>query len=34
MVDGRQYVAFATSTGRDRKSEKNGSMLVVYALPQ
>ncbi len=34
MVDGRQYVAFATSTGRDRKSEKSGSMLVVYALPQ
>jgi quinoprotein glucose dehydrogenase len=34
MVDGRQYVAFATSTGRDRKSEKTGSMLVVYALPQ
>jgi quinoprotein glucose dehydrogenase len=34
MVDGRQYVAFATSSGRDRKSDKNGSMLVVYALPQ
>ncbi|MEO6804176.1 MAG: PQQ-binding-like beta-propeller repeat protein [Granulicella sp.] len=34
MVDGRQYVAFATSTGRDRKSDKTGSMLVVYALPQ
>jgi quinoprotein glucose dehydrogenase len=34
MVDGKQYVAFATSSGRDRKSDKNGSMLVVYALPQ
>ena len=34
MVNGRQYVAFSTSTGRDRKSESQGSMLVVYALPQ
>ena len=34
MVDGRQYVAFATSSGRNRKSDKSGSMLVVYALPQ
>jgi quinoprotein glucose dehydrogenase len=33
MVDGKQYVAFATSSGRDRKTDKNGSMLVVYALP-
>jgi quinoprotein glucose dehydrogenase len=34
MVDGRQYVAFSTSSGRDRRSEKSGSVLVVYALPQ
>jgi quinoprotein glucose dehydrogenase len=34
MVDGRQYVAFATSSGRARKAENQGSMLVVYALPQ
>ena len=34
MVNGRQYVAFATSSGRDRKSDKKGSMLVSYALPQ
>ena len=34
MVNGRQYVAFATSSGRDRKASDRGSMLVVYALPQ
>lgn len=34
MVNGRQYVAFATSSGRDRKATQKGSMLVVYALPQ
>jgi quinoprotein glucose dehydrogenase len=34
MVNGRQYVAFATSSGRAQKLEQKGSMLVVYALPQ
>jgi quinoprotein glucose dehydrogenase len=34
MVDGRQYVAFATSSGRARKADTQGSMLVAYALPQ
>jgi quinoprotein glucose dehydrogenase len=34
MVDGRQYIAFATSTGRAPKIQTKGSMLVAYALPQ
>jgi len=34
MVNGRQYVAFATSTGRAKKAPTQGSMLVAYALPQ
>lgn len=34
MVNGRQYVAFATSSGRDRRAANHGSMLVAYALPQ
>jgi quinoprotein glucose dehydrogenase len=34
MVDGRQYVAFATSSGRARKMENKGSILVAYALQQ
>jgi quinoprotein glucose dehydrogenase len=34
MVNGRQYVAFATSSGRARNMENKGSMLVAYALPQ
>jgi len=34
MVNGRQYVAFATSTGRARGATSTGSMLVAYALPQ
>jgi quinoprotein glucose dehydrogenase len=34
MVNGRQYVAFATSSGRAHKSDNQGSMLVAYALPQ
>jgi quinoprotein glucose dehydrogenase len=33
MVNGRQYVAIATSSGRSPKTAK-GSALVVYALPQ
>jgi quinoprotein glucose dehydrogenase len=33
MVNGKQYFAFATSTGRDRKAKEKGSMLVAYALP-
>ena len=32
MVDGRQYVVFATSSGRARKMENKGSILVAYAL--
>jgi quinoprotein glucose dehydrogenase len=32
MVNGKQYVAFATSSGRARKSPNQGSMLVAYAL--
>jgi quinoprotein glucose dehydrogenase len=32
MINGRQYVAIATSSGRSPKTAK-GSMLVVYALP-
>jgi len=34
MVNGRQYVAFATSSGRARGATSTGSMLVAYALPQ
>lgn len=34
MVNGRQYVAFATSSGRAPKLAQKGSTLVVYALPQ
>jgi quinoprotein glucose dehydrogenase len=35
MVNGRQFVAFATSSGRAGRGAKNtGSMLVAYALPQ
>ena len=34
MVNGRQYVAFATSSGMARRAENKGSMLVAYALPQ
>jgi glucose dehydrogenase len=34
MVNGRQYVAFATSSGRAPKLKQKGSTLVVYALPE
>jgi len=34
MVNGRQYIAFTTSTGRAPKLTQKGSMLVAYALPQ
>jgi quinoprotein glucose dehydrogenase len=34
MVNGRQYIAFSTSTGRAPKIQTKGSMLVAYALPQ
>jgi quinoprotein glucose dehydrogenase len=34
MVNGRQYAAFATSSGMARRMETKGSMLVAYALPQ
>jgi quinoprotein glucose dehydrogenase len=34
MVNGKQYVAFATSSGRARKAPNQGSMLVAYALAQ
>ena len=34
MINGRQYVAFATSSGRARELQTNGSMLLAYALPQ
>jgi quinoprotein glucose dehydrogenase len=34
MVNGRQYVAFATGSGMARRAENKGSMLVAYALPQ
>lgn len=34
MVGGRQYVAFATSSGQAPKLNPKGSILVAYALPQ
>ena len=34
MVNGRQYIAFTTSSGRAPKLKEKGSMLVAYALPQ
>jgi hypothetical protein len=34
MVNGRQYIAFATSSGRAPKLREKGSILVAYALPQ
>ncbi len=34
MVNGRQYIAFSTSSGRAPKLKEKGSMLVAYALPQ
>jgi quinoprotein glucose dehydrogenase len=34
MVNGRQYIAFATSSGRAPKLKEKGSVLVAYALPQ
>ncbi len=34
MVNGRQYIAFSTSSGRAPKLHEKGSMLVAYALPQ
>jgi quinoprotein glucose dehydrogenase len=33
MIDGRQYLAIATSSGRDRKGPQ-GAALVAFALPQ
>jgi quinoprotein glucose dehydrogenase len=34
MVNGRQYIAFSTSSGRAPKLNEKGSILVAYALPQ
>ena len=34
MVNGRQYIAFSTSSGRAPKLKEKGSTLVAYALPQ
>jgi quinoprotein glucose dehydrogenase len=34
MVNGRQYIVFATSSGKAPKSPDKGSAVVAYALPQ